>query len=144
MTRRQNLFSANKIEPTMRVFRVSWPIRERLVATGYTELSCHNWVKLQAWSHSLYFSQIAAVSCHVFTFFLCAPGVPPRLYFNFNPWCFQSTAQYYLQTMKCLLFFLVASLSSISADDVVDLGDSDFDSKLADMETALVMFYAPW
>ena len=46
--------------------------------------------------------------------------------------------------MKCLLFFLVASLSSISADDVVDLGDSDFDSKLADMETALVMFYAPW
>ena len=46
--------------------------------------------------------------------------------------------------MKCLLFFLAASLSSISADDVVDLGDSDFDSKLADMETALVMFYAPW
>ena len=46
--------------------------------------------------------------------------------------------------MKCLLFVLLAGLSSISADDVFDLGDSDFDSKLADMETALVMFYAPW
>ena len=46
--------------------------------------------------------------------------------------------------MKFLLFLLVAGLSSISADDVVELGDSDFDSKLADMDTALVMFYAPW
>ena len=49
--------------------------------------------------------------------------------------------------MKCLLSVLLVlslSLSSISADDVVELGDSDFDSKLADMETALVMFYAPW
>ena len=46
--------------------------------------------------------------------------------------------------MKSLLFLLVAGLSSISADDVVELGDSDFDSKLADMDTALVMFYAPW
>lgn len=45
--------------------------------------------------------------------------------------------------MKCLVF-LVAIISSIAADDVVELGDSDFDSKLADMETALVMFYAPW
>ena len=49
--------------------------------------------------------------------------------------------------MKCLLSVLLVlslSLSSISADDVVELGDSDFDSKLADMEAALVMFYAPW
>jgi len=52
--------------------------------------------------------------------------------------------QYYSKRMKSLLFLLVAGLSSISADDVVDLGDSDFDSKLADMDTALVMFYAPW
>ena len=68
------------------------------------------------------------------------------LYLDFpplNPCCFQSTAQYYLQRMKCLVF-LVAIISSIAADDVVELGDSDFDSKLADMETALVMFYAPW
>jgi len=46
--------------------------------------------------------------------------------------------------MKSLLFLLLAGLASISADDVVDLGDADFDSKLADMDTALVMFYAPW
>ena len=55
--------------------------------------------------------------------------------------------QYYTWRMKCLLSVLLVlslSLSSISADDVVELGDSDFDSKLADMEAALVMFYAPW
>lgn len=28
--------------------------------------------------------------------------------------------------------------------DVVELGDENFDSRLADMDTALVMFYAPW
>merc|ERR1711909_232971 len=32
----------------------------------------------------------------------------------------------------------------VAADDVLELGDSDFDSKLADIDTALVMFYAPW
>ena len=39
---------------------------------------------------------------------------------------------------------LLATLAFAVADDVVELGDSDFDSKLADMDTALVMFYAPW
>ena len=43
-----------------------------------------------------------------------------------------------------MLLVLVLGLAYISADDVVELGDSDFDSKLADMDTALVMFYAPW
>merc|ERR1711884_1020837 len=31
-----------------------------------------------------------------------------------------------------------------TADDVLELVDTDFDGKLADIETALVMFYAPW
>merc|ERR1712240_568999 len=34
--------------------------------------------------------------------------------------------------------------SLVAADDVIELGDSDFDSKLADIDTALVMLYAPW
>jgi len=46
--------------------------------------------------------------------------------------------------MKFTLLVLVLSLASISADDVLELGDADFDSKLADIDTALVMFYAPW
>ena len=45
-------------------------------------------------------------------------------------------------TMKYLL--LLALAATALADDTFELGDSDFDSKLADMETALVMFYAPW
>ena len=45
--------------------------------------------------------------------------------------------------MRCLPFFLIAIISSVSVDHVVDLGDSDFDSKLADMETAMVLFYHP-
>jgi len=44
--------------------------------------------------------------------------------------------------MKYLL--LLALAATALADDTFELGDSDFDSKLADMDTALVMFYAPW
>ncbi|KAF2366681.1 disulfide isomerase [Trinorchestia longiramus] len=46
-----------------------------------------------------------------------------------------------------LKLFLVASiLAFVAADssDVLELSDSDFDSKLATIDTALVMFYAPW
>jgi len=35
-------------------------------------------------------------------------------------------------------------LTFVACDDVVDLVDTDFDSRLADVDTALVMFYAPW
>lgn len=35
-------------------------------------------------------------------------------------------------------------VAEISASAEVDLGDADFDSKLASMENVLVMFYAPW
>ena len=44
-----------------------------------------------------------------------------------------------------MLRVLVASLSlGLAAASVLDMVDSDFDSKLADIDTALVMFYAPW
>jgi len=39
---------------------------------------------------------------------------------------------------------LAVSAVCVTASDVLDLGDADFDSKLADIDTALVMFYAPW
>ena len=74
------------------------------------------------------------------------PPLPPLSESGIDPMLFFSD-QYYTWRMKCLLSVLLVlslSLSSISADDVVELGDSDFDSKLADMEAALVMFYAPW
>lgn len=44
--------------------------------------------------------------------------------------------------LKLLLVTLLVAIAT--ASDVVDLGDDNFDSRLADMETALVMFYAPW
>ena len=74
------------------------------------------------------------------------PPLPPLLESGIDSMLVISD-QYYTWRMKCLLSVLLVlslSLSSISADDVVELGDSDFDSKLADMEAALVMFYAPW
>jgi len=40
--------------------------------------------------------------------------------------------------------FVLSCLIALSAAQVLDLGDSDFDSKLANIDTALVMFYAPW
>ena len=44
-----------------------------------------------------------------------------------------------------ILLALVASLGSLAlADDVLELSDSSFDGELEDVETALVMFYAPW
>jgi len=46
--------------------------------------------------------------------------------------------------MKFVLSVLLAAVALVSADDVLELGDADFDSKLADIDTALVMFYAPW
>jgi len=35
-------------------------------------------------------------------------------------------------------------MASATGENVLDLVDSDFDSKLAELETTLVMFYAPW
>jgi len=44
---------------------------------------------------------------------------------------------------RLLLLCLLVSSSAL-ADSVLELVDSDFDSSLADLDTALVMFYAPW
>nr|ACO10726.1 disulfide-isomerase A3 precursor [Caligus rogercresseyi] len=48
--------------------------------------------------------------------------------------------------MKALTCLLVGTLvlSGVNGDNVLDLGDSDFDSRLEEVDTALVMFYAPW
>lgn len=46
-------------------------------------------------------------------------------------------------------FALLATLSFIAnslgaESDVLDLGDSDFSTRVGETETTLVMFYAPW
>jgi protein disulfide isomerase family A protein 3 len=45
-----------------------------------------------------------------------------------------------------LLYLTLVGLfvASVTGENVLDLVDSDFDSKLAEIDTALVMFYAPW
>ncbi|KAF0287538.1 Protein disulfide-isomerase A3 [Amphibalanus amphitrite] len=43
---------------------------------------------------------------------------------------------------KLLIFAVV--ISSALSDAVIELGDSDFDSGVAEHDTVLVMFYAPW
>ena len=48
------------------------------------------------------------------------------------------------KNMKSFFFSVLLAVALVTADDVLDLGDSDFDAKLADIDTALVMFYAPW
>jgi len=44
--------------------------------------------------------------------------------------------------LRSVLSLLVVGV--VTADSVLELTDADFDSKLADIDTALVMFYAPW
>lgn len=46
--------------------------------------------------------------------------------------------------LKLLAVCLVASSVFAKEEDVLELGDSDFDSRIAEHEAALVMFYAPW
>eukprot|EP00088_Acartia_fossae_P071285 TRINITY_DN9755_c0_g1_i3.p1 TRINITY_DN9755_c0_g1~~TRINITY_DN9755_c0_g1_i3.p1 ORF type:complete len:486 (-),score=166.12 TRINITY_DN9755_c0_g1_i3:853-2310(-) len=43
-----------------------------------------------------------------------------------------------------LLWALLVLASFVAADDVVELTDASFDGELEKMDTALVMFYAPW
>lgn len=42
------------------------------------------------------------------------------------------------------LFVFVTLVSLSLASDVLDLGDDDFATRVAEAETTLVMFYAPW
>ena len=46
--------------------------------------------------------------------------------------------------MNSVLLSVFLAVAMVSADSVLDLGGADFESKLADIDTALVMFYAPW
>lgn len=46
--------------------------------------------------------------------------------------------------LKIFAISLIIYSCSAREEDVLDLGDSDFESKIAEHETALVMFYAPW
>ena len=39
---------------------------------------------------------------------------------------------------------LLVAIAVVCASDVLELGDSNFASELADVDLALVMFYAPW
>ncbi|KAK3864197.1 hypothetical protein Pcinc_030095 [Petrolisthes cinctipes] len=43
-----------------------------------------------------------------------------------------------------LLLFLAMVVGMVMADDVLQLGDGDFDQKVGSHDTVLVMFYAPW
>nr|XP_017030633.1 protein disulfide isomerase-like 1-2 [Drosophila kikkawai] len=43
-----------------------------------------------------------------------------------------------------LLTFIASALAGGLEEDVLQLGDEDFDSTLKQYETTLVMFYAPW
>ena len=47
---------------------------------------------------------------------------------------------------KCGVFYLVALafVNVAFANDVIELHDSDFDTKIRSYEVALVKFYAPW
>lgn len=46
---------------------------------------------------------------------------------------------------KVIVFFLAIVGCTIAGEqDVLDLTDSDFSSRIADIDTTLVMFYAPW
>ncbi|KAK9890375.1 hypothetical protein WA026_010468 [Henosepilachna vigintioctopunctata] len=45
---------------------------------------------------------------------------------------------------KLLFFGLICHSAFTKEEDVLELGDSDFAIKIAEHETALVMFYAPW
>ncbi|XP_030748346.1 protein disulfide-isomerase A3 [Sitophilus oryzae] len=46
--------------------------------------------------------------------------------------------------LQVLSILLIATAALASEEDVLELGDNDFDSRLSEIDTALVMFYAPW
>lgn len=44
-----------------------------------------------------------------------------------------------------IVYILLASVINFStASDVIELNDAEFQSRLTQYETTLVMFYAPW
>jgi protein disulfide-isomerase A3 len=49
-----------------------------------------------------------------------------------------------MKFFACLLILSFTANSLGAESDVLDLGDSDFSTRVAETETTLVMFYAPW
>lgn len=45
---------------------------------------------------------------------------------------------------KLGVIFLAICATTSLASDVLELGDNDFSTTVAEAETTLVMFYAPW
>ena len=54
----------------------------------------------------------------------------------------QDRQSFNIKMLKSLALLL--ALAAFVSADVVELGDADFDSTLEELDTALVMFYAPW
>lgn len=46
--------------------------------------------------------------------------------------------------LRLFLVLIAVSYGLASEQDVLEYGDSDFNTRIAEHETALVMFYAPW
>lgn len=46
--------------------------------------------------------------------------------------------------IKYLLLFLLSSFVNAGEQDVLELTDNDFSTRITETETTLVMFYAPW
>ncbi|KAF5294832.1 hypothetical protein FQA39_LY00316 [Lamprigera yunnana] len=46
--------------------------------------------------------------------------------------------------LRLSVLIIIATTAFAKEEDVVDLGDNDFDSKMNEFGVALVMFYAPW
>lgn len=43
-----------------------------------------------------------------------------------------------------ILVLAIIAFANGSEDDVLDLTDDDFNTRIGETETVLVMFYAPW
>jgi protein disulfide isomerase family A protein 3 len=49
-----------------------------------------------------------------------------------------------MYVLKFLFLYSLFYFSLASESDVVELTDDDFSTRIAEHETVLVMFYAPW
>lgn len=41
-------------------------------------------------------------------------------------------------------FLVISSIVALALGEVIDLTDDDFSTRVGEVETTLVMFYAPW
>ena len=74
---------------------------------------------------------------------------PARQHFIFRQVVLLKTTGLNIDYLKMMTrFFLLAIVASfgslVFAEDTVELTDSSFDGELEEIDTALVMFYAPW